>query len=620
MPARGLTDVAASHFPERRSLGRSLLRLFLGENVPSAASFGDEERGNDRLRRSGGGKPGANGGPPTWLSKAGNSKAGSSKAGSSKAGSPRDHGSRALRQGPAGSAGGSPGQGPSRPQGSRSQGRGSRPRFGWALKWSLPLVLIGVAAIATLVGRPSASITAAVAILLAAVAALLGWILGEERRAELRAEIESRTNELGRALSELEVAQAETVRRLSMAVEFRDEDTGAHIERIGRFSALLAEQLRLEPEFCERLSHAAPLHDVGKVAIPDAILLKPGPLTEQERAIVETHAEEGHRLLRGSSSSILDLAATIALSHHEKWDGSGYPRGLIGESIPIEGRIVAIADVFDALTSDRVYRQAFSVQEAVSMMTAQRGKHFDPDLLDAFLEVLGASGPEAKPKLDADPVEILEQAFLQYSAAIERGDAEAAEGVIAQAIEDGISQASLHEDVIGAAMRRIGALWEEGSIDVSAEHLATGISRRILATMHRYMLRGSEPHRERILILGLDDDDHTLSLQMAHDQLAAAGFQAALDTAVTLQSLSALIQSQSPQAVVIGASYSDVSPAVEEVVEELLSSHPSLLVLLGGTGIPKSLRQQKGVRYLERVADVVPAVEALLDAQASVLG
>ena len=122
-----------------------------------------------------------------------------------------------------------------------------------------------------------------------------------------------------------------------MAIEFRDEDTGAHIERIGRFSTLLAEQIGMDPEFCAKLSHAAPLHDVGKVAIPDAILLKPGPLTPAERAIVETHAEEGHRLVRGSSSSILDMAATIALSHQEKWDGSGYPRGLVGRGDPDRG-------------------------------------------------------------------------------------------------------------------------------------------------------------------------------------------------------------------------------------------------------------------------------------------
>ncbi len=214
-----------------------------------------------------------------------------------------------------------------------------------------------------------------------------------EGRGALEEEIESRTSELKRALSELEIAQAETVQRLSMAVEFRDEDTGAHIERIGRFSVLLAEHIGMDAEFCERLKHAAPLHDVGKVAIPDAILLKPGPLTPEERAIVETHAEEGHRLVRGSSSSILDMAATIALSHQEKWDGTGYPRGLKGETIPIEGRIVAVADVFDALTSDRVYRKAFSVEEAVQMMREQRGRHFDPVLLDAFMEVLGQLRP-----------------------------------------------------------------------------------------------------------------------------------------------------------------------------------------------------------------------------------
>jgi putative two-component system response regulator len=192
-----------------------------------------------------------------------------------------------------------------------------------------------------------------------------------------------------RSLFELEIAQAETVRRLSMAVEFRDEGTGAHIERVGRFSTMLAEQIGMDREFCERLTHAAPLHDVGKVAIPDSILLKPGPLTAEERVIFESHAEEGYRLVRGSSSSILDMAATISLSHQEKWDGSGYPRGIAGETIPIEGRIVAVSDVFDALTSDRAYRKAFSVDEAVQMMREQRGKHFDPVLLDAFMELLG---------------------------------------------------------------------------------------------------------------------------------------------------------------------------------------------------------------------------------------
>ena len=252
----------------------------------------------------------------------------------------------------------------------------------------MALASAGVAALAS--GAPAALPMALGGLALACAGVLSGWSIGLAGRDRLAREIDDRQHELWHALSELEVAQAETVRRLSMAVEFRDEDTGAHIERIGRLSAQLAEELGLDPAYCNRLSYASPLHDVGKVAIPDAILLKPGPLTPSERAIVETHAEEGHRLLSRSSSSILDLAASIALSHHEKWDGSGYPRGLAGEEIPVEGRIVAVTDVFDALTSDRVYRKAYGKDEAIAMMKSQRGRHFDPILLDAFMELIGA--------------------------------------------------------------------------------------------------------------------------------------------------------------------------------------------------------------------------------------
>jgi hypothetical protein len=334
---------------------------------------------------------------------------------------------------------------------------------------------------------------------LAACAGGLGWRVGASRNKELEREIENRSHELRRALSELEIAQAETVRRLSMAVEFRDEDTGAHIERIGRFSTLLAVQVGMEGEWCARMSHAAPLHDVGKVAIPDAILLKPGRLTADERAIVETHAEEGHRLLRGSSSSILDLAASIALSHHEKWDGSGYPRGLEGESIPIEGRIVAVADVFDALTSDRVYRKAFAVEEAVAMMLEQRARHFDPVLLDAFMEVLGRSGPDARAQIKANPQALLADVRETYTRALERGDAESAEGVVAQAIEDGMAPETIHAEAIAPALRRIGEMHDAGELDAEDERRAMAITRRILATLQRYMLGGAEPERERVL-------------------------------------------------------------------------------------------------------------------------
>ena len=204
----------------------------------------------------------------------------------------------------------------------------------------------------------------------------------------LEIRVGERTTELQRAVARLDASQIETVRRLSRAVEFRDEDTGAHIARISALAGRTARSAGLDAERCGLIERASPLHDVGKVAIPDSVLLKPGPLTPAERSIVETHAEIGHRLLHGSDSAVLQLAATIALTHHEHYDGGGYPRGLAGESIPIEGRIVAIADVFDALTSDRVYRPAMTLEQALVIMRNGRGTHFDPVLLDHFLNDL----------------------------------------------------------------------------------------------------------------------------------------------------------------------------------------------------------------------------------------
>jgi HD-GYP domain-containing protein (c-di-GMP phosphodiesterase class II) len=350
----------------------------------------------------------------------------------------------------------------------------------------LALLLAAAAIVALIVG--GRALTVIGALVLALLAGLWGWLLGDDRRKALRVEVDERNDDLRRALSELEIAQAETVRRLSMAVEFRDEDTGAHIERIGRFSTLLAEAIGMNPDFCRRIGYAAPLHDVGKVAIPDAILLKPGQLTAEERAIVETHAEEGHRLLRGSSSSILDMGATIALSHHERWDGGGYPRGVAAESIPIEGRIVAIADVFDALTSHRVYRKAFSVEKAVEMMLDQADRHFDPVLLNKFMEVLDSSGADARTRSRSDPSSLLAAALEIYTDAMRLGDAELAEEAIAQAIEDGIDPAVLKDEVVEPAMRQIERLRETGEIDLDTEHRADAITRRVMATMNRYML------------------------------------------------------------------------------------------------------------------------------------
>jgi putative two-component system response regulator len=191
-------------------------------------------------------------------------------------------------------------------------------------------------------------------------------------------------------LSETKVwsSQAETILQLARVVEYRDEETGMHLQRMSAYCEILGHEIGLSGEECERLRLASQLHDVGKVAIPDSILLKHGKLTDGEFETIKTHAEIGHKMLAGSRSEIAQLGAAIALSHHEWWDGSGYPRGLAGEQIPRESRIAAIADVYDALTTDRVYRSAFPVKVAVEMMRAQRGTHFDPGLLDAFLAAL----------------------------------------------------------------------------------------------------------------------------------------------------------------------------------------------------------------------------------------
>lgn len=202
---------------------------------------------------------------------------------------------------------------------------------------------------------------------------------------------EQTAGDLRRALEATEQApdivdafQSDTLRRLVRLAEFRDDDTGHHMQRMSRYCELLALQIGLPPERCATLRVASELHDVGKVAIPDRILLKPGKLTQEEFEVMKTHAEIGHRLFVDAESELLQLAGLIALTHHEHWDGRGYPRGLAGQEIPLEGRIAAVADVFDALTSDRVYRPAFPVGLAVDMMEAERATHFDPVLLDAL--------------------------------------------------------------------------------------------------------------------------------------------------------------------------------------------------------------------------------------------
>ncbi len=180
-------------------------------------------------------------------------------------------------------------------------------------------------------------------------------------------------------------AAEELVMRLSKAAEFRDPETGAHIERMARYSALIARKMSIPQEEVERLELAAPMHDVGKVGIPDMILLKPDRLNPSEFTIMKQHAHFGWEILKDSPSRLVQLAAEIAKSHHEKFDGSGYPEGLTGEAIPMAGRIVAVADVFDALTSTRPYKRPWSVDEAIVFLKDQSGKHFDPVCVEAFL-------------------------------------------------------------------------------------------------------------------------------------------------------------------------------------------------------------------------------------------
>jgi putative two-component system response regulator len=203
------------------------------------------------------------------------------------------------------------------------------------------------------------------------------------QRETLEQIVRARTAALERSTTRLKLSREETIRRMSRAVEYRDEETGGHTERMSAYCAMLAAKLGLD---VESIRIASPLHDVGKVALPDHILLRPGALTPEERDEMERHTWIGHQILSGSGSALLELGATIALTHHEKWDGSGYPRRLAGNAIPLEGQVAAVADVFDALTSHRPYRPAFSIEKAVEIMRAERGHHFDPRLVDLFLE------------------------------------------------------------------------------------------------------------------------------------------------------------------------------------------------------------------------------------------
>ncbi len=183
---------------------------------------------------------------------------------------------------------------------------------------------------------------------------------------------------------ELKEAYLDTIFRLSVAAEYKDEDTSAHIHRMSNYSAILAEELGLSEAEVETIRFASPMHDIGKLGVPDSILLKPGKLTPEEFKEMQKHTIFGAKILENAKAQLLKDSEVIAMTHHEKWDGSGYPRGLAGEAIPLYGRIVALADVFDALTSKRCYKPAFSVEESVKMIQEGSGRHFDAKVVRAF--------------------------------------------------------------------------------------------------------------------------------------------------------------------------------------------------------------------------------------------
>jgi len=198
---------------------------------------------------------------------------------------------------------------------------------------------------------------------------------------ELEHEVEKRTRELSEATNIL-------IQRLAKAGELRDNETGRHVLRVGQYARVLSEAFGLPPDISFMIEKAAPLHDLGKIGIPDNILLKKGQLDDAEREIMNTHVQIGADLLNEHESLLVKMASSIALNHHERWDGTGYPAGISGESIPIEGRITAICDVFDALTTVRPYKDAWSIEDAVAELENSSGSHFDPALVRLFMDNL----------------------------------------------------------------------------------------------------------------------------------------------------------------------------------------------------------------------------------------
>ncbi|MBL0059716.1 MAG: GAF domain-containing protein [Elusimicrobia bacterium] len=209
----------------------------------------------------------------------------------------------------------------------------------------------------------------------------------DEKMLVLFAEQAAAAVENAQLYDELQAAYKDTIFRLAAAAEFKDHDTRNHLERVSRYAALIAEERGMPEDWCARLALASPMHDIGKLGVPDAILKKPGRLTEEEWVDMRRHPLFGGDILANSENELLRMSERVARGHHEKWDGTGYPLGISGEAIPLEARIVALADVFDALTSRRCYKPAFSLDDTTKIIDEGAGKHFDPQLVEAFRNI-----------------------------------------------------------------------------------------------------------------------------------------------------------------------------------------------------------------------------------------
>jgi putative two-component system response regulator len=217
---------------------------------------------------------------------------------------------------------------------------------------------------------------------------------------ELERKVQERT-------ADLNESRLQVIRRLGRAAEYKDNETGMHVMRMSHYSRAIAVALGRPAAECENLLHAAPMHDIGKIGTPDQILLKPGKLDAAEWEVMQQHPQIGAGIIGRHASPLLEMARVVALTHHEKWDGSGYPRGLRGEQIPLVGRIVAVADVFDALTTKRPYKEAWPVEKALELVRSERERHFDPAVADAFFgvlpEILGVREKYAEDGAEAGP-------------------------------------------------------------------------------------------------------------------------------------------------------------------------------------------------------------------------